>query len=207
MDSSPIRNTAEFDSVDAMLALAVSMGPDGPSGFIEEQERAGQSQLVNSDRLPVDAGEDGDYLALGFTFGKPDPSDPLFRPATLPPGWSRRATDHAMGSEIIDQHGRARVSIFYKAAFYDRKASMYVISHSGYLSKALFYGTPVVLDDEWLPLATAQSELDAIAQRNDNAASDADARATTHESDFWVKRAAELRMESAKARALSESLS
>mgnify|MGYP000981072513 CR=1 FL=1 len=109
---------------DPLIHLAGSSSPRGFSGYIEEQEAAGQSQLVTSDRLPVRAGGDEQYLALGFTFGNPDPDDRLFRPATLPPGWKREASDHSMWSYLVDEHGRRRVAIFYKAAFYDRDAFM-----------------------------------------------------------------------------------
>lgn len=88
-------------------------------------EAAGQQQLVNSDRLPVDTdGQDQAFIDLGFTFGEPDADDPLFRPATLPEGWTRRASDHDMWSYLVDETGTDRVSIFYKAAFYDRRAHM-----------------------------------------------------------------------------------
>ena len=105
-------------------------------------EREGQAQLVTSDRLPTKCGDHAPWLALGFTFGDPDSSDPLFMPATLPPGWERKATDHSMGSVIVDTLGRERVSIFYKAAFYDRTANMHLISLSWYVTKAVEYDGP-----------------------------------------------------------------
>ncbi len=117
--------------------------------FLEGQERTGQHRLVNSDRLPSDHGDDAPWLALGFTFGAPDPGDPLFMPATLPEGWKRQATDHSMGSVIVDTLGRERVSIFYKAAFYDRSANMHLISLSWYVAKHVEYEGPLVLSDEW----------------------------------------------------------
>ena len=40
----------------------------------------------------------------------------------MPQGWTRRATDHDMHSEILDEAGKIRISVFYKAAFYDRRA-------------------------------------------------------------------------------------
>ncbi len=93
--------------------------------FIERQERAGQRQLITSDRLPSQImGDRAEFEALGFVFGDPDPDDPLFMPATLPPGWKREGSDHAMWSYLADQHGQRRVAIFYKAAFYDRRAFM-----------------------------------------------------------------------------------
>jgi hypothetical protein len=125
-NTSPIRNTTEAmkDPVEASLFLLDAMA--GHPGGIERMEAAGQAQLVNSDRLPTDTGRDGDeaFIALGFTFEEPDPDDPLFRPATLPSGWKRQASDHSMWSYIVDEQGERRVAIFYKAAFYDRRAFM-----------------------------------------------------------------------------------
>jgi len=137
------------DPAEKMLFLADAMG-HGTGGAIERQERDGQRQLVNSDRLPSDCGGRAPWLALGFTFGDPDPHDPLFMPATLPPGWKRQATDHSMGSVIVDTLGRERVSIFYKAAFYDRKADMHLIGLGWYVTKAVEYDGPaVIFDEEW----------------------------------------------------------
>src|SRR6185436_8068032 len=34
------------------------------------------------------------------------------------------ATDHSMYTDLVDDKGRVRASIFYKAAFYDRKADI-----------------------------------------------------------------------------------
>jgi len=120
---SNITNTST-DPVTPYLVLAEGIS-DGGSGAIEAMEKRGQTELVNSDRLPTDTGSsDEAFLALGFTFGDPDPSDPLFRPASLPPGWKRQASDHDIWSYLVDEFGRRRVAIFYKAAFYDRRAFM-----------------------------------------------------------------------------------
>jgi hypothetical protein len=115
------------DPADMAGFLLDSLAAGSQSVPIERMERDGQRQLVNSDRLPAKCGDHAPWLALGFTFGDPDPDDPLFMPATLPPGWQRKATDHSMGSVIVDTLGRERVSIFYKAAFYDRSAHMNLI--------------------------------------------------------------------------------
>lgn len=101
---------------------------DGRPNYITDMEARGQEQLLHSDRLPAEMNEpEADYVALGFTFGPPDRDDPLFRPATLPAGWKRRGSDHAMWSYIDDEQGRERVAIFYKAAFYDRRAFMRLV--------------------------------------------------------------------------------
>lgn len=158
--SSHIEDTSKTDP--ALLLLAALGDRDGGSSLILGQEAAGQRQLVHSDRLPTSTheGTDEPYLALGFTFGEPDAGDPLFRPATLPPGWSKRATDHSMGSEVVDQHGRCRVSVFYKAAFYDRRADMNLVQPSGYARAVVWTaGEPVF--DEW---CTPEAFLEAIAK-------------------------------------------
>ncbi len=112
---------------DPLVHIAGSMG--NHSRYIEEQESAGQAQLVNSTVLPIDTrGRDADFEALGFTFG--ERVDELFREATLPEGWTRKGSEHAMWSHLVDEQGRERVSIFYKAAFYDRCAFMDINSRA-----------------------------------------------------------------------------
>lgn len=92
---------------------------------IEAQEARGQAELARSGLLPtkvVGATED-DLRADGIALGDPLEDDPLFRPATLPDGWAVRPDPgHAMWSEVIDDADRPRWLIFYKAAFYDRRA-------------------------------------------------------------------------------------
>lgn len=91
-------------------------------GGIEAQEKTGQALLVASSDMPQDMRPSREaFEKVGFQFG--NEIDELFFSAKLPPGWTRAATDHSMHSEILDEHGRKRVSIFYKAAFYDRRAT------------------------------------------------------------------------------------
>lgn len=141
-----IDNTSDRDP---LVHLAGSWGGNHSSSYIQEMEAAGQSQFVNSDRMPVDAPIDK-LEALGFTFGKPDPTDPLFRPATLPAGWSRQGSDHDMWSHIVDDKGRRRVSVFYKAAYYDRSAHASIVSPAAALADAMYAAaepTAVTIDD------------------------------------------------------------
>jgi len=147
-----IENTSEAmkDPANALLMLAASMGPGGSDQAIAEQERAGQAQLVTSDRLPTEIrGDRASFEELGFTFGDPDPRDPLFAPATLPEGWKRESSDHAMWSYIVDELGRRRVGIFYKAAFYDRRADMHLVGLHGYVTGCVHDGKPIVTDVTW----------------------------------------------------------
>jgi hypothetical protein len=95
-------------------------------GGIERQEAAGQAALVASNsKLPKDAfpvTRDQITKGTGIVFG--DDFDDLFVNVTLPPGWKLKPTDHSMWSDLLDDKGRIRAGVFYKAAFYDRKAHM-----------------------------------------------------------------------------------
>lgn len=96
-----------------------------PNGFIEASEARGQQELLASDVLPVEMNPSREaFEAVGFKFGEPVQGDELFLEATLPTGWQRQGSDHSMWTYIVDETGRQRVSIFYKAAFYDRSAFM-----------------------------------------------------------------------------------
>jgi hypothetical protein len=96
----------------------------GLPGGIERQEAAGQAELCRAEVLPKDCPR-ATLEAFGVKFG--DDHDELFVNVTLPAGWAKRATDHAMYSDLLDDKGRKRASIFYKAAFYDRRADMHVV--------------------------------------------------------------------------------
>lgn len=129
-----VENTSERAGLDALLP--------GPY-LIEAQEARGQAQLTDSDVLPMQMDEPrASYEALGFAFGGQVQGDPLFVYAKLPAGWRKEGTHHAMHSRILDSAGRERVHIFYKAAFYDRRAHMglvgrYSIEHE-YLRDTCF---------------------------------------------------------------------
>lgn len=112
-------------SKDHGAAMFLAIGADA----IHIQEERGQSELVRSELLPSDMSPNREaYEALGFVFGEPAEGDPMFVRAALPAGWSKRRTDHSMWSVVVDATGEERVSVFYKAAFYDRRASMYLNS-------------------------------------------------------------------------------
>jgi len=93
-------------------------------GGIEAQEKAGQQKLVNSDVLPKDCPKK-ELKKLGFKFLKD--ADDIFVNVVMPVGWKKVGTDHDMWSDLVDNKGRKRASIFYKAAFYDRSAHMRLI--------------------------------------------------------------------------------
>lgn len=109
---------------DFVLLGALATG--SASRAIEEQERNGQASLIharegNVVQIPLDGSEHAEaFEAIGITLG--EPTDELFRSATLPEGWKIVATDHSMWTRLLDDKGEERASIFYKAAFYDRRA-------------------------------------------------------------------------------------
>lgn len=127
------------DTDDLSLLSVLMHGLDGDSSAgIYAQEAQGQRELVNSTQLPSD-GPIAEAEALGIVFGPVDERDPMFRPATLPEGWEKRATDHSMWTDIVDDKGRKRLGVFYKAAFYDRSAHFGITPNYAPLDE-LFYG-------------------------------------------------------------------
>lgn len=177
---------------------------EGSTGYIEGMEAAGQRQLVDSCDLPTKGSDDPEFLRLGFTFGEPHQDDPMFRPATLPEGWKKQGTDHAMHSKIVDTLGRERVGVFYKAAFYDRRADMRLTTVAGYVMHLLYNDEKPILDDEW---ATAEAVIEAargeIKREQESLAlwqrPDVVAR---NDAKYIADRVAECRRDIAKAEAL-----
>lgn len=91
-------------------------------GGIEAQEAMAQAALVGTkNTLPIKCPQK-ELQSLGFVFS--NYVDDLFVNVTFPAGWSKKATDHSMWSDLLDDRGRKRGAIFYKAAFYDRSAHM-----------------------------------------------------------------------------------
>lgn len=126
------RNTAANPLLNALAGMEAHLRTGNSSNMVLEQEAQGQKELVNSEVLPtkINSPRDVDVKAklteLGFKFGNVVDGDPLFQEVTLPAGWKKVATDHSMWSKVVDDQGRERISIFYKAAFYDRDAFMSV---------------------------------------------------------------------------------
>lgn len=123
---SPVNTTKQAADAPELM-LAEMMGRGGPSGAIESQEAAGQREMLFSDVLPSTGSEADEVLVeLGFRLGPPNDDDPLFRACKLPPGWRREGSGHSMWSYIVDERGMRQVAIFYKAAFYDRRAEWHI---------------------------------------------------------------------------------
>lgn len=119
-----VTNTTKATKRDPLANQLAEAMMIGSSNAIERQEANGQRELVNSSVLPSRGiGEIEPILkAAGGSVGQAVEGDSIFVNVILPEGWSKRATDHSMWSDLIDEKGRKRAGIFYKAAFYDRSA-------------------------------------------------------------------------------------
>lgn len=130
----------------------------GTDGGIEAQERAGQLEQAIASTLPrhVNSGTWEQLEEMGVERLGPVPGDDLFVNVELPKGWRKQPTDHAMWSNLLDDKGRTRATIFYKAAFYDRDAHINVErrfstsykSDSTEFGKGPFYGIAEDADGE-----------------------------------------------------------
>lgn len=152
---------------------------------IEAQELAGQKELVSSQTLPSAMPDDcrAFLLKMGFKFG--EQVDDLFMLVEFPEGWSKTATSHAMHSDLLDPKGRVRASIFYKAAFYDRRADMNLARRFNYSRESLGSDDngpyiPVILD--------AQGESKKLDEKFDIGweALDAAEKALNEERPNWI---------------------
>lgn len=98
------------------------------SDGIKTQEKRGQIEQSFAETLPIQGTstpkEIAVFEALGFKFG--GKVDDLFIETTFPEGWRKKPTSHDMWTDILDDKGVKRGSIFYKAAFYDRSAEVYL---------------------------------------------------------------------------------
>lgn len=92
-------------------------------GGIEAQEKAGQAAMVAQfETLPIDGMVRFGNIIKSWGFEVGEPVDELFVRVTPPQGWQLRASEHSMWSDLIDASGGVRGGVFYKAAFYDRRA-------------------------------------------------------------------------------------
>ena len=160
-----IENTQDPASRELTNLLLLATGDT--EAVIGAQEKAGQRQVVHSGSLPTEihGGTDADFETLGFTFGPVDPHDPLFRPATLPDGWTKEGSDHDMWSYVVDELGRRRVGVFYKAAFHDRHADMTLHSLYSYVTGCVRESKPIVTDDTWATREAVTGELRNAARQ------------------------------------------
>ncbi len=78
--------------------------------------------------LPVDGteGQESEWEAIGVKLGDKAKGDDLFRFAEIPKGWKIVPTNHALWSDLVDAESKVRARIFYKYAFYDRQARIFL---------------------------------------------------------------------------------
>lgn len=97
-------------------------------GGIEAQEAAGQAILSSDNNrlplriIPTKITHAMIEAAWGVKFGAP--VEDIFIETAFPEGWKIVPTAHNMWSDLIDDKGSRRAGVFYKAAFYDRKAHL-----------------------------------------------------------------------------------
>lgn len=106
----------------------------GTSGAIEAQEARGQRLLITGSFLPTEINPVGGKEALeafGVKFLGPLSDDALFQHVQFPPGWHLKPQKSAYWTELFDEKNRTRGAIFYKAAFYDRRAALHVFCRYG----------------------------------------------------------------------------
>ncbi len=204
-DRNYVRKDGIKDIAPILLVDAMDNGGD-PGRFIVASEAAGQRQLVASAVMPTQTGDRAPYEALGFTFGEPVDGDPLFTHCTLPEGWTKQGSDHNMWSYVIDQYGRRRVAVFYKAAFYDRDAFARLETPHSYLNHVLFEKTEPVLDDTWLTAAVAVETLDAMLANNAERVAELSGFMGRGQDDYWSERIAQYGTEAGEMRALRDRL-
>jgi hypothetical protein len=108
-----------------ILAEAMIAGSGGAA--IEAQEARGLQELVRSQVLPaVIQTEGGKEIleAAGVKFVGSVKGDDLFQYVVFPEGWRKVPMGNDYGTYLVDEKGRKRAHIFYKAASYDRYANM-----------------------------------------------------------------------------------
>ena len=122
-----VRNPATLDALlrgDIENAIIAST-----PGGIENQELEGGKAFRESDTLPIQCnGCTREQLeAIGIIFG--ETVDELFVHVQLPEGWKKIDVGHNYGywTSLVDEKGRERAEIFYKAAFYDRRSYIRLI--------------------------------------------------------------------------------
>lgn len=121
-----VTNTTKQDPIVSYL--------DAFDGDISASEARGQREVVEAMVLPsvMDQTTRDALTKAGVVLGAQVPGDKLFLNATLPIGWKKRSTDHYMYSDLVDEKGRIRASIMYKAAAYDRDASISIRRRYGF---------------------------------------------------------------------------
>jgi|SRR5882672_12913810 len=119
-----IQAFAEGDAANMLAAIT--------PGGIEAQEARGQRALNKAGnllpkKLLYSMWEEVEAMGIKL-IGE---QDDLFLNVELPPGWMIQPTPHSMWSNVVDETGKVRLEVFYKAAFYDRKAHFWIKKEEG----------------------------------------------------------------------------
>lgn len=182
MTKNKIENTTKTaqENPAGILLEALAHGPGG--GHIEAMEARGQRQLAASSVLPSEGLERAWADACGIRIGNPVQGDDLFMHVELPSGWKIEPTDHAMWSKLLDDKGRERAGIFYKATYYDRKAHLELLTRFACRTE---YPEDYKDDTRWVAATDAGAEVwrSANFDARDYGASD---RATA-EGEAWLR--------------------
>lgn len=106
-------------------------------GGIERQEAKGQADLVVHfgllpQKLYVYGDCNGKDVLERMGFKIHGLAEDLFFKITPPEGWSIEPTEHNMWSRVLDEQKRRRIDVFYKAAFYDRRADAEILLRYGH---------------------------------------------------------------------------
>lgn len=128
MKPNPIDEMLGLPAGAGLLYLDIKMSGLTPAQAIENQERNGQAEAIYGSKLPIDGTlENRDkWEALGFIFGEDE--DELFVHVQMPQGWKliKDPESDCRHSLLLDEQERIRGRMFYKAAFYDMKASIFL---------------------------------------------------------------------------------
>jgi hypothetical protein len=111
------------DEAQQLDILARGLVGGDPSDSVLAAEAAGAQSFVQSEVLPKDGVQEGVKAGLVEITGD---ADDLFCNVKLPEGWEKKSEARdPRHIALYDANGCVRASIFYKAAFYDRKANMW----------------------------------------------------------------------------------
>jgi hypothetical protein len=147
MTKNKVVNTAKEHPARLLLEAMAN-----PTGHIEAMEARGACELAESDILPAEGLTEfrityqerwkGWHEKCGIEILGPVEGDEIFLKVKLPAGWKKELTDHSMWTDLLDERGRRRAGVFYKAAFYDRSAHIQPLSR--FISRYNF-----VKEDGW----------------------------------------------------------
>ena len=112
-------NNMEKDTLEILLRAL-----SGEKNVLENFEKERGNLAARCNYLAKRMSPDKEiWELLGFKFTEIPDDDVLYK-AELPKGWKIVETDHHMYKDIVDEKGRKRGNMFYKAAIYDRSAHM-----------------------------------------------------------------------------------